>query len=1068
MDPVSAFGVVSGAFQVVHLITQTAAGLSALREKYTHADLTIRSLIGELTTVKSAITQLDDWARYNTRASAEYCDYDDDLNVALDGCRVVMDVLSEEVAILTRGASGSNGSFGLSTRLKVVWNEDVMRGHQERLRSQVLALQLLLQACQCRSSSEQIDLLRRVENRRIIQKVADDTATLRTSSTYAASSHADTLSIGRQQPSIAGTEFDFDRAVVASVPYRRALQHPRPKPETQSVISSGDHSRTTDEGYGSGFLSNGPRVSQADSSTLSIRPPDIVGNIHSKSVTYRPTPLQPNQSPMRRWKSDSTSSSLPSRSSGSKREKFRSAIRQLSISSSTTSSSQYSLPYPADGLALERRVSRRSFNTSIDLNSREGSSAPLIVKTAQSGSRDDVERLLEGGHDIEARHINSRRNALLVASHCGNEAVVGLLIQNNARMNVTDVSGSTALHLAASRGHCDVLKLLIFNVDLEAKTTNGRTALWLAADQGQLDAMRFLIAAQAKVNARADNQMTPLHAAAKLGNPAGVGILISSGADIEAKDGIMMGALHYACEAGHLDAVELLLNNKANINVRGSDCRTPLICAAATGQVHITRLLLKKKASTQDVDDNSMTALHWAVSNGHTEVVDILSQRKGSLTAKDNAGRTALHLAVIESQFAVVELLLRRSPLVETRCASGKAALHYACVTNNIEISRLLLISGANIEAQDESRQRPVHFAAASGSMALLNLLCDKGASLEARDIMGDRALATACRHGRAAAVQNLLDRGCPLSLLDETRTQEDSLLCLASMGGHLPVVSILLERGASVLKRDERGWRPFYHAIHHGHPAVLRLLLSRDSARSADEEPDLLQFLENFGFSPSADITEEKKGEVRSMLGKKSRFPIGTIAARPSRSTPLMQEWELRQTRPASTVAPSNFQYTPEATPAQQTPVLVPTNGPQELPGTLEQGLPPSRSHTPERMHGGFRGTDVVDTTAPIRDGSTSAWTGQQIAMPQAQRPKLVDSSGENALPSTVFQLLEEWSQRSSVVSPVSMIHGQQSVVPGPVNAGQRVPAVVVRPEDEMSDSGSISSVYTAPEEAS
>ncbi|KAL5360319.1 hypothetical protein BJX96DRAFT_150111 [Aspergillus floccosus] len=149
MDPVSAFGVVSGAFQVAQIITQTAAGLWSLREKYAHADLTIRSLVGELTTIKSAITQLDDWARLqNTQSAAEYTEYYEGLNVALDGCRVVMDVLSDEVASLTRGTAGTDANIGFGTRLRAMWNEDVMRGHQERLRSQVVALQLLLQACQ--------------------------------------------------------------------------------------------------------------------------------------------------------------------------------------------------------------------------------------------------------------------------------------------------------------------------------------------------------------------------------------------------------------------------------------------------------------------------------------------------------------------------------------------------------------------------------------------------------------------------------------------------------------------------------------------------------------------------------------------------------------------------------------------------------------------------------------------------------------------------------------------------------------------------------------------------------
>lgn len=148
MDPISAFGLISGAVQIVQAISQTVAGLATLRGKFNNADLTIRSLIGELTTIKSAVTQLDDWAKYNARDSAEHNDYDEGLDVALEGCRAAMDVLSEEVSFLTQNTTGNGTSIGFRTKVKVVWNEEIMQGHQERLRAQVLALQLLLQACQ--------------------------------------------------------------------------------------------------------------------------------------------------------------------------------------------------------------------------------------------------------------------------------------------------------------------------------------------------------------------------------------------------------------------------------------------------------------------------------------------------------------------------------------------------------------------------------------------------------------------------------------------------------------------------------------------------------------------------------------------------------------------------------------------------------------------------------------------------------------------------------------------------------------------------------------------------------
>lgn len=147
MDPVSAFGLASGAVQIAQVVAQTIKGLVTLRGKFNNADLTILSLIGELTTIESAVIQLDNWARSNARDSPEFNDYNQGFNVALEGCRAIMDVFKEDVGALAQGTVDGT-VVGFRTRAKVVWNEDIMRDHQSRLHAQVLALQLLLQACQ--------------------------------------------------------------------------------------------------------------------------------------------------------------------------------------------------------------------------------------------------------------------------------------------------------------------------------------------------------------------------------------------------------------------------------------------------------------------------------------------------------------------------------------------------------------------------------------------------------------------------------------------------------------------------------------------------------------------------------------------------------------------------------------------------------------------------------------------------------------------------------------------------------------------------------------------------------
>ncbi|KAL4877668.1 ankyrin repeat-containing domain protein [Aspergillus karnatakaensis] len=839
MEPISAFGLISGAFQVGQVITETLAGLASLRGKYMNADLTIETLEQQLTTIKAAITHLEDWTSARLRDSP--AEYNRSLDVALDGCRTVMEALSEEVIVLTQGTSSSDNGI-----------EDVMKGHQDRLHSQVIALQLLVQACQCRSSTDQIELLRKAESRHIIWKVADDAATLRSSNRYA-TSRADTASRLSQRASTTGdTVFDFDRTLAASQPYQRVPQKPYPsRLEPRSIISRGDQSHMTDEGYASGVAINAS-VSRTGSLVLPRHPSGTISPTmgHSSSPALSPTSRTPSSNHSRRSKSDSTIAPQLDQKFGSKRGKIQYMFRRLSQASTRSGSSSNG---PLRG------------KTSIDLKSPEGASAPLIVKTAQIGSC-----------NLEAKHLQTRRTALLVAAHCGNEAVVNLLNRKNARLDAVDKSGSTALHLAASRGHCGIIELLLLM----------RSALWVAVERGEIEAVQVLLS----------YKMTALHLASKQGDDEIVKLL----------DGAMMTALHYACEKGHIKVIEILTDNKINVDVPGSDRRTPLICAAAAGQVPATELLLKRKASSRCADDAGMTALHWAAYNGHTEIVEILSNRKSSLTTVNIAGRTALHLAAMNSHFAVAELLLRKQLPVEARCLSGLSALHYACLANSTEIARLLLLSSANIEAQieDEIRRRPVHIVAAQGSMGLLNLLCY-------------RALGVACLAGHAAAVQNLLDRGSPVHLPPDTWAREDSPLLLLA-----------------------HGWRPYQYAAYHGRPHALEVLLARTLAMSSADNSSPTFQLETIGFAPAADVSEEHKREPES-------FACNTAPLRRS-FTPGTHQ--VNNPDGNTTPGPVSGYYYPPVTSVSNTVKASPPA--QELPGTLEQGLPESRSQTPERMH--------------------------------------------------------------------------------------------------------------------
>ena len=148
MEPISIFGLLSTAGTLASAITLTIRNLSDLRAQYKEADVRIRLLIGELSTVKSALTQINDWTHYldDTHRQADVVE---GLKISLEGCQLALDALAEEVRSLLGGAElESSTNAGFRTRARYVWSETSLKEHEGRLHAQIAALQLLLQAVQ--------------------------------------------------------------------------------------------------------------------------------------------------------------------------------------------------------------------------------------------------------------------------------------------------------------------------------------------------------------------------------------------------------------------------------------------------------------------------------------------------------------------------------------------------------------------------------------------------------------------------------------------------------------------------------------------------------------------------------------------------------------------------------------------------------------------------------------------------------------------------------------------------------------------------------------------------------
>jgi hypothetical protein len=151
MDAVVITGLAATAVEISGLIGSTIQGLHSLKGKFQDADVTIRQLISQLSTIKGAISQICDWAEFNSDGSPKGPEFMNGLNIALHGCQALMRALSEEVRDLTmleRPLDLLSSELGTKNNGQVVWNDGAMK-HRSMVFGQLQALlQLFLTAGQ--------------------------------------------------------------------------------------------------------------------------------------------------------------------------------------------------------------------------------------------------------------------------------------------------------------------------------------------------------------------------------------------------------------------------------------------------------------------------------------------------------------------------------------------------------------------------------------------------------------------------------------------------------------------------------------------------------------------------------------------------------------------------------------------------------------------------------------------------------------------------------------------------------------------------------------------------------
>jgi len=220
--------------------------------------------------------------------------------------------------------------------------------------------------------------------------------------------------------------------------------------------------------------------------------------------------------------------------------------------------------------------------------------------------------------------------------------VLSILLENlNPAAGVHSEDGKSALHAAASKGHLDILVILVYkaagNIDVMDKYR--RTPLFIAVEKGHLKAAQFLYKA---------------------------------GASLACKNFDGMGLTHVAAHKGHVRILKWLLSHQRDLCEQDNGGWTSLMWAAEDGNSEALKLLVKKGAKTDTRDNELNTVLHWASMAGALEGCEVLLNAKCNLNSINMYGDTPLHIAAREGNADVVKLFLLRGADTSIRNKEGK------------------------------------------------------------------------------------------------------------------------------------------------------------------------------------------------------------------------------------------------------------------------------------------------------------------------------------------------------------------------------------------------------------
>ncbi len=268
--------------------------------------------------------------------------------------------------------------------------------------------------------------------------------------------------------------------------------------------------------------------------------------------------------------------------------------------------------------------------------------------------------------------------------------------------------------------------------------------------------------------------------------------------------------------------MRLLLGNGSSVNSQDGEGYTPLHRAAQSGYLDIVTLLLESDADVNISNSNNRTPLDLAIDSRELDSAKYLAERMGSADSQDRIYLASFDTASRDSLPMVATPLFGCEGIPDEMGGS----LHEASEAGHLEIVRSLIESGADVNERDKYHWTPLRWASMKGRFEVAKFLIEYGADVNIPDATGWTPLHVAARDGHVDVVHLLLNHGADVNAKKQNQWSalHLALLCDDSESA-FEIVKALLEQGANVHVRNDKGQTPFQMASRRRYRDIMRLL---------------------------------------------------------------------------------------------------------------------------------------------------------------------------------------------------------------------------------------------------